>query len=412
MKAVKLLFTQILFFGIIIICSCESEPEPVLKYDPVCNITNPGVVKSFKKGTTVAISADASDENGQIIEVEFIIDNINVETFTESPYNYNWNTNDVSLGDHLLKVLAKDNEYNVAVDSIIIKIIEKDPVADFIYDKTNIEPWGRIKFNDMSLNNPTEWKWNFGDGKSSIEQNPVHIYGRPGTYSVALKVTNGTGSHSVCKENIITVDQPQTGTLTDIEGNVYNTIKISEQWWMAENITVTKYNDGNEIPLIDNNVDWSNLPTPGYCYYDDDISYKELYGVLYNWYVVETNKLCPEGWHVPSNEEWVTLELTLGMDTSVVNDIGYRGTDEGDKLKSSSGWFNNGNGTNESGFKALPGGYRNSATGSFDISGRLYGSFWTSSTAARVVTYNNSLISKTYLYKSVGVSVRCLEDQK
>ena len=109
-----------------------------------------------------------------------------------------------------------------------------------------------------------------------------------------------------------------SNTVTDIDGNAYHTVAIGTQVWMVENLKTTRYNDGTAIPLVTDSAVWGNLTsTPGYCWYNNDMSmYKNLYGALYNWYAVSTEKLAPEGWHVPTNSEWGVLINYLGGDTS------------------------------------------------------------------------------------------------
>ena len=98
----------------------------------------------------------------------------------------------------------------------------------------------------------------------------------------------------------------------DIDGNIYHTVIIGNQIWLAENLKTTKYNDGTPVSLVTDNTGWINLSTPGYCWYDNDITNRETYGALYNWYAVQTGKLCPKGWHVPSDAEWTVLTDFLG----------------------------------------------------------------------------------------------------
>lgn len=103
------------------------------------------------------------------------------------------------------------------------------------------------------------------------------------------------------------------GTMTDQEGNVYKTITIGTQTWMAENLRTTTYNDGTVIPNVTDNDEWADLSTPAYCWYDNDsATYAQTYGALYNWYTVATDSLCPTGWHVPTDAEWTILTDTLG----------------------------------------------------------------------------------------------------
>jgi hypothetical protein len=107
-------------------------------------------------------------------------------------------------------------------------------------------------------------------------------------------------------------DSP-SNLVKDIDGNVYDTVTVGTQTWMVENLKTTRYNDGTAIPLVTKSVAWETLSTPGYCWYNNDEStYKAPYGALYNWYTVNTGKLCPTGWHVPGDSEWIVLIDFLG----------------------------------------------------------------------------------------------------
>ena len=209
--------------------------------------------------------------------------------------------------------------------------------------------------------------------------------------------------------------KPDDGTtVTDIEGNVYKIVTIGTQTWMAQNLRTTKYNDGTNIPLVTDNTAWSQLSTPAYCWYDNDATYKTVFGGLYNWQVVETGKLCPTGWHIPSDEEWKTLEMHLGMTSQDADESDLRGTSQGKKLKSTGGWFNDGNGTDDSGFKALGGGFRYSGDGSFH-SMKKYGYWWTSTSATegawqRYLYYDNDGVYRYDNNKGRACSIRCIKD--
>jgi uncharacterized protein (TIGR02145 family) len=204
--------------------------------------------------------------------------------------------------------------------------------------------------------------------------------------------------------------------ITDIEGNNYPVVKIGNQYWMAENLKTLAYNDGEAIPLIEFDLDYNPNPA-GYRIYDNIESNKDLYGVLYNWQVVETEKICPIGWHVPSFDEFYELIDFVGG-VSVA----------GGKLKSKAmvpnahpRWESPNTGaTNEFGFAALPGGVVYSSTDTNDLyfDGQGYrGQYWTT----RVYNeYNSYLIEFTYdsqsvpstilSSKNVGRSIRCIKD--
>lgn len=212
-----------------------------------------------------------------------------------------------------------------------------------------------------------------------------------------------------CKKEHLTIPPIlTTSSVTDIDGNVYTTVTIGTQVWMVENLKVTTYNDGIAIPLVTDNAAWSNRTTAGYCWYNNDTpTNKETYGALYNWYTVDAGKLCPPGWHVPSDDEWTTLVTYLG---------GY--SVAGGKLKEAgtTHWKSpNSNATNESGFTALPGGTRFSDGTTFSEIGGLC-DWWSSSEFSPGIAWLHGLyfsetgVNKVGLDKASGFSVRCLKD--
>ncbi len=207
------------------------------------------------------------------------------------------------------------------------------------------------------------------------------------------------------------------GTVTDYDGNVYQAVKIGDQWWMAENLKVTHYRNGAPIPNVTDNSEWGGLSTGAYCFYDNNADNVDTYGLLYNWYAVDDfQNIAPEGWHVPSDEELKQLEMHLGMSPAAADSFGWRGDDEGGKLKETGTlhWESPNTGaTNESRFTALPGGYRYS-----DAFSNLtrHGYFWASNdinqTAgfARVFGYDTSQSFRTGHVKNHGLSIRCVKD--
>lgn len=209
-----------------------------------------------------------------------------------------------------------------------------------------------------------------------------------------------------------TFGQESRKTVTDIDGNVYNTITIGTQTWMKVNLKTTKYNDGTAIQLVTNDTIWSNLTTPGYCWYNnDENTYKNQYGALYNLFVVNTGKLCPLGWHIPTDTEWEKLETYLGGDSVAGNKL---------KEKDTTHWArSNIDATNESGFTALPGGLRRYDDGSFDYIG--YDGWWWSISEVgvsyswiRILYFASGEVtrhkSKGKFSEANGFSVRCLKD--
>ena len=214
--------------------------------------------------------------------------------------------------------------------------------------------------------------------------------------------------------------------IKDIDGNVYNTIKIGQQLWTAENLKTSRLNDGTIIPMIEGNDEFINMKTPAYSWYNNDTLYKRLYGGLYNWYSVKTGKLCPLGWHVPSDTEWMTMEMSLGMSEDDATNLGDRGNDQGTMLKSSTGWPND-KILNPSGFAALPAGLR-ADDGSFlnadekSWGSTFYAYFWSSTANIkkdktdtensyyRSLKSRENTILRIVSSNSRGHSIRCVKD--
>jgi uncharacterized protein (TIGR02145 family) len=201
--------------------------------------------------------------------------------------------------------------------------------------------------------------------------------------------------------------QSQTGqTVTDADGNRYQTVTIGKQVWMSENLKTTKYNDGTAIPLVTDNTEWGKA-TPGYCWYNNDqATYGNTYGAIYNWHTVRTGKLCPVGWHVPTDKEWTILTTYLGGESIA-----------GGKLKETgfNHWFSPNTGaSNEAGFTALPGGNRH-FNGSFNYIGN-FGYWWSGPEGTndlawyRYIGYNFSSAGRYNYGNELGFSVRCVKD--
>jgi uncharacterized protein (TIGR02145 family) len=219
-------------------------------------------------------------------------------------------------------------------------------------------------------------------------------------YYIRAYAINGAGT-AYGDEKSFTTEQ-----LKDADGNFYSTVTIGTQVWMVENLRTTKYNDNTAIPLVTDNIAWSLLTSPGYCWYDNDATtYKTHYGALYNWYAVNTGKLCPAGWHVPSHTEWSLLVTYLGGEGSAGTKLREAGTAHWIYQPSPEA-------TNETGFTALPGGARETNCYTIGQQG-----FWWSSTEAdvtsawcRYLIYSDIRFSYQAYSKLAGYSVRCIKD--
>ena len=303
-----------------------------------------------------------------------------------------------------------------------------EPTAKFEADRLTVLEGDTIHFIDRTKNDPSSWLWLFGDGNTSTDQEPAHVYNLAGTYTVELEATNEGGTSSLEKADYITIIE--TGTLTDErDGNTYKTVEIGEQVWMAENL---KY-----LPSVTTVPDHSYTDPLYYVFGYKGTDINEAiatnnyltYGVLYNWSALMNGEqsnnpggvqgVCPAGWHVPSTGEWTELIAHMGgIDVA------------GGKLKEDGilHWnMPNTGATNETGFTALPGGGYYAYTGdpvvdaqgpSFWFRGG-YGSFWSATEMDDKIAWYyhmNGNAEGIYLVdqmpnsKGYGLSVRCIQD--
>jgi uncharacterized protein (TIGR02145 family) len=414
-------------------CKKKDKEEDKTNQIPTCTITNPPDGQQIAKGETVIVSVEATDADGAINEVQFTIDGIGRGSAGSFPYNYSWNTSDEALGVHTIKATAIDNAGGNKTDQVTVEIIESGdiPVAAFTGSPTSGTAPLTVNFTDQSTNNPTSWQWDFGDGDTSTLQNPAHTFNSAGTYTVGLLVSNGYGSDAELKSAYITVTYegglgepcPGVPTVTDIDGNVYNTVLIGSQCWMKENLKTTAYSNGSAIPNVTSSSAWETLTTGAYVWYDNDIYWKDRYGALYNWHAIaDTNGLCPAGWHVPTNDEWTALTDYIGGTVSPhgnelkscrqVNSPLGGGCNTSEHPR----WDEDDNhwGTDDYEFSGLPGGYR-ALDGVFNAIGG--NGFWWSSTETfsnaawfRSLKYSNGHVGKYDYSKRDGYSIRCLRD--
>ena len=254
------------------------------------------------------------------------------------------------------------------------------------------------------------WDWNNDgtwDTDYSTTKTATHQYTTEGNKTINLEVKDTGGLTNTVTKSVSVSNGGGTGTVTDIDGNIYQTVQIGNQEWMAENLKVTHYRNGNAIPNVTDNTEWSNLATGAYCSYDNNDSNVSIYGRLYNWFtVVDSRGIAPAGWHVPTDGEWDTLVNYLGGSSTA-----------GGKLKEigTAHWaIPNEGATNESGFTAVPGGYRY-LDGTFS-SMDFHALFWSttglhSSYAwARTLYDSHSDVTRNYYNRRTGFSVRCIRD--
>ncbi|TSA23454.1 hypothetical protein D4R71_08545 [bacterium] len=239
------------------------------------------------------------------------------------------------------------------------------------------------------------------------------------TYTWRIKAYDDHGNFTMGNLWEFTTTNAEASTVKDIDGNVYQTIQIGEQVWMAENLKVTCYRNGDPIPHITDHDEWINTTSGAYCVYWNNPTNADTYGNLYNWYAVDDSRgLAPQGWHVPTDDDWKELEMHLGMTQTQADSTGYRGTNEGSKLAGMGKlWYTdvleNNSEFGSSGFTALPGGRH-------DYSGFYYwgfgAHFWSShefnSNLAwyRILNYIYTEVYRYSTCKIFGFSVRCVRD--
>lgn len=253
-------------------------------------------------------------------------------------------------------------------------------------------------FDEKDASVQLQVRWDYeGNGSWDTDWSSTktasYSYGHEGNFSPFLQVKNTSEVTDIASDSVMVHNGFYgTGITTDRrDGQTYYTITIGNQTWFYENL---------------------NYETTDSWWYENSAVNGEKYGRLYNWEAALS--ACPDGWHLPEDYEWIELELFLGMSPTVVNSDNFRGTDEGNQLKSESGWLNAGNGNNKSGFTGLPGGQR-SAGGAFSDLG-ISGSWWSSTVVIQAYPWQRTLhadfekIARNSTFKSRALSIRCIKD--
>ncbi len=273
--------------------------------------------------------------------------------------------------------------------------------------------WGRNSNPEI-----TGTKRQVGSGIGSFSVSLTGL--NPNTkYYVKAYAINSQGISYGQEVSFTTLTDSQPGTITDIDGNVYQTVQIGTQIWMTSDLKTKRYNNGDQITNVTSASSWTGLTNGAYCYFNNQSGNFNTYGLLYNQYaVLDSRKICPAGWHVPTDDEWKTMEMYLGMSQAQAN-LSYseRGTNQGGKLKETgtAHWLSPNTGaTNETGFTAVPGGWRGPTDGTFpQPTAATQGSFWWTSTSGiyrAVHCYNATIWRNSNYSRNAGFSVRCIRD--
>lgn len=319
--------------------------------------------------------------------------------YTSHPFVYRYATK----ADQAYSVrCVMDDFYNMPTASVTIQPTFGSCDTIFTFDAS-----GSSDLEDNVSDLLVRWDWEsdgIWDTEYSSPGKITHQYAASGIYSVTVEVKDSRDFKNI---KIITIPVVEMGSVTDIDGNEYKTAKIGSQWWMLENLRVTHYGNGDNIPLIPDNNDWILNNTGAYCNYNNDANIAETYGCLYNWFAVtDARQLAPSGWHIPSDNDWQTLSDFLGGDNVA-----------GGKMKEAGiiHWQSPNTGaTNESVLSLLPGGFR-LYNGTYSNLG--YNALFWSSTERdsynawyRLLSFDNTNAYKSSHDKEFGMSVRCVKN--
>lgn len=399
-------------------CSNEEylyKPENV----PVVNVGNDTII-SIKD--TIVRDIIATDNDGSIEKLECKINEGDWTLLSSNQITI------IAPDTHvvfLCTVKVTDDDGFISQDEFIVTIIIDKPICTALTITPTISINDTIRLQGTATDAYgaiVKWEWKFSSSAwietSKGDTTIIAPSTGPQTYVCSLKVTDDDGLVGVDEIPINIL-----GEIVDIDGNVYHTWKIGNQVWTVENLRVTHYNDGTPIPKNNVNSEWLNDKFGAYCYYyNDSTANAKKYGALYNWYAVNTGKLAPVGWHVPTDAEWNTLEAYL-----IINGYNWDGTTSGNKIGKSiaakTDWKYSGNtgavgnymSTNNScRFSALPGGYRYS-NGNFSSQGNI-GGWWSSTESGswwaiyRYLSYNYGNLGRNEYGYGDGSSVRLLRD--
>lgn len=395
---------------------------------PTCTILSPDNNAVIGKGETVTIRVDASDPDGNNIELKLLVNHKGISSTRTYPYIFYWSTEGYETGFHEIQVVAIDDQGLSSGDMKQVVIDVRTPIVKTL-DATNLaltsaRVTGQIISDGGASVAEAGIYWssspdpestgqkirceirdnNFFTGLSGLATNTIYYYK---AYAI-----NAIGE-SLGEEKAFKTYGNQTGTFVDSrDSRVYKWVIIGNQMWMAENLAHLPAVSPSETGSISDKryyvYDYEGTDTAAAKATDN---YK-MYGALYNWKA--SLDACPSGWHVPTDEEWKELEKALGMSVLDAGNGGWRGTYEGRYMKAGEGWHEDGNGNNISDFNGIPAGYRLSY-GLYDFIGK-YSNWWTSSDYTttnswyRSLYYKNSGVFRNNSPRDQGFSVRCLKD--
>lgn len=405
-----------LLFLLFSLSSCKKQEVPVLTTAEVTNITgfsatSGGMIISEGSGPVIERGITWSRESTPEIEAGRSTDGDGTDTFVSDMSFL------VGGTTYYVRAYATNIDGKGYGDAVSFRTLGQLPSAT-TRPAANITTSaavlnGRVNPNNLSTSVKFEYGLTTSYGSTiTVAQSPLAGNTITDVSAGISELTQGTAYHFRIKTvNTLGTtygdDMYFATNMTDIDGNIYNSIILTSRVWLGENLKTTRYNDGSTIANMTDGTVWGAAATGGYCWYDNNsAAYKNLYGGLYNWYAVSTGKLCPAGWHVPTDVDWTILLNYLGGESSAGGKLKEAGIDH---------WISPNTGaTNETGFTALPGGAR-STSGIFNNI-NANGFWWSSTTInypnawGRRIIYDGNDILRISYDKNEGFSVRCIKN--
>jgi len=422
MKKIFIIFYFILLFAIFFGCTDQNQ-------SPFIAINSPTQDTTIRAGTALLIIADAADVDGTVTEISFSVNDEIIQTVFEQPYQFSWLTENLPLGEYFLTITAIDDNNEQTSTTLVITIasfkasVVTDSIINVTQNSANIS--GKISDNGGAEVTEAGICWN-SNPNPEISDNNVDAIIATDSFKIEIAGLESNKTYYArayaINENGISYGNElsfktnyELGNFTDIRDNkTYKTVKIGNNWWMAENLAylpqLTVPSTGSNTEAYNYVYDQTSCGCMGKARANEN--YK-MYGTLYNW--TSAKNICPEGWHLPTDEEWESLAVYISNDN-----LGYIRTDGnwenvGHHLKSTEHWGNDGNGINNYGFSVLPGGLRDASAKEF-LAKTYEGYFWAATVTdgekavARMVNSNNSVFQRSAFLKGSGFSVRCVKD--
>jgi uncharacterized protein (TIGR02145 family) len=380
----RILIYQLLILVMLTITSSSCKKDDTIKKDVIITWANPEDINvgTALSATQLNATADVPGTFAYTPAIGTVLDLSNNQTL------------------QVVFTPIDDVKYNTSTMSVSINVVKRNPIITWSNpsDITLPTPLSAIQLNATA------------DVEGTFVYTPaigtVLSIGAAQELKVDFTPTDVINCDSATISVIITVKA--TGTITDYDGNVYSIVEIGTQTWMVENLKVTHYRNGKPIDNVIDNNDWTTLTSGAFCWYNNEISNKNTYGALYNWFALnDSRNIAPDGWHVPTDADWTTLTTFLGGENEAGGKMKEIGTTH---------WVTPNTGANNiSGFSAIASGERDFYNGTFYNLG-YSGTWWSSNeiyfsnALFRNLFYTFSYIFPSNQDKKSGYSVRCVKD--